>query len=87
MTTRPMTTDELQRLAREAGVWAEPMERLTTSMVFNGRLAIFAAAVRAQALEDAAKIAEAPVSGEQDDITMEAKDRVAAAIRALKDKP
>jgi hypothetical protein len=27
-------------------------------------------------------IAETPISGEQDDITMEAKDRVAKAIRA-----
>jgi len=32
--------------------------------------------------EACAVIAETPVSGEQDDITMEAKDRVAAAIRA-----
>jgi len=32
--------------------------------------------------EACAVIAETPVSGEQDDITMQAKDRVAAAIRA-----
>jgi hypothetical protein len=32
--------------------------------------------------EACAVIAETPVSGEQDDITMEAKDRVATAIRA-----
>lgn len=32
--------------------------------------------------EACAVIAETPVTGEQDDITMEAKDRVAAAIRA-----
>ena len=32
--------------------------------------------------EACAEIAETPVSGEQDDITMQAKDRVAAAIRA-----
>lgn len=31
--------------------------------------------------EACAQIAETPVSGEQDDITMEAKDRIAAAIR------
>lgn len=31
--------------------------------------------------EACAVIAETPVAGEQDDITMEAKDRVAAAIR------
>jgi hypothetical protein len=36
------------------------------------------------ALEAAAKIAATPITGEQDDITMEAKDRVAAAIRAMK---
>jgi len=32
--------------------------------------------------EACAVIAETPFSGEQDDITMEAKDRIAAAIRA-----
>jgi hypothetical protein len=32
--------------------------------------------------EACAVIAETPISGEQDDITMEAKDRTAAAIRA-----
>lgn len=31
--------------------------------------------------EACAQIAETPVSGEQDDITMEAKDRIADAIR------
>lgn len=38
---------------------------------------------RAAALEEAAKIAETPIAGEQDDITMAAKDRVSYAIRAL----
>ena len=33
--------------------------------------------------EACARIAETPVAGEQDDITMEAKRRVAAAIRQL----
>jgi hypothetical protein len=32
--------------------------------------------------EACARIVETPISGEQDDITMQAKDRVAAAIRA-----
>jgi len=32
--------------------------------------------------EECAVIAETPIRGEQDDITMEAKDRVAKAIRA-----
>ena len=36
--------------------------------------------------EGCAKIAETPFSGEQDDITMQAKDRVAAAIRARGNK-
>lgn len=48
--------------------------------------AIVAEAVRV-ALEQAARVAETPVSGEQDDITMQAKDRAAAAIRALKGTP
>ena len=42
----------------------------------------FAELVRADEREACAKIAETPISGEQDDITMEAKDRVAKAIRA-----
>lgn len=37
-----------------------------------------------EALEASAKIAETPIIGEQDDITMEAKDRTAKEIRALK---
>ena len=36
--------------------------------------------------EACAVIAETPISGEQDDITMEAKDRAAAAIRARGDR-
>lgn len=40
---------------------------------------------RAAERERCAQIAATPVSGEQDDITMAAKDRIAAAIRALKD--
>ena len=42
----------------------------------------FAALVAAAEREACAVIAETPISGEQDDITMEAKDRTAAAIRA-----
>jgi hypothetical protein len=38
---------------------------------------------RRQALEEAADIAATPVAGEQDDITMAAKDRIADAVRAL----
>jgi hypothetical protein len=43
---------------------------------------LVAAAARADEREECAVIAETPISGEQDDITMEAKDRIAAAIRA-----
>lgn len=43
--------------------------------------------IRESEREACAAIAETPVTGEQDDITMEAKDRVAAAIRARGDKP
>ncbi len=42
----------------------------------------FEALVRADEREACAVIAETPIGGEQDDITMQAKDRVAAAIRA-----
>jgi hypothetical protein len=41
----------------------------------------FAKLVAAHEREECAVIAETPISGEQDDITMEAKDRVAKAIR------
>lgn len=36
--------------------------------------------------EECAKVAETPIYGEQDDITMAAKDRIAAAIRARGEK-
>jgi hypothetical protein len=42
----------------------------------------FASLVQADEREACAVIAETPIGGEQDDITMQAKDRVAAAIRA-----
>ncbi len=42
----------------------------------------FAKLVAQHEREACAVIAETPISGEQDDITMEAKDRVAKAIRA-----
>lgn len=47
-----------------------------------GMLERFAELVASAEREACAKIAETPVYGEQDDITMEAKDRVAGAIRA-----
>jgi len=44
------------------------------------------ATARADALEECAKIAETPMSGEQDDITREACDGIARRIRSLKEK-
>jgi hypothetical protein len=46
------------------------------------RLEQLVALVRADEREACAVIAETPIICEQDDITMHAKDRVAAAIRA-----
>ena len=64
-------------MAREAGDdWDST---LSTDKEFLKR---FADLVRADEREACAVIAETPISGEQDDITMQAKDRVAAAIRA-----
>lgn len=61
-------------MARKAGLVGGP--------VYARGLEKFAELVRAQERDECAVIAETPISGEQDDITMEAKDRIAAAIRA-----
>jgi hypothetical protein len=63
-------------MAREAGLWPAVTD------TFPNELERFAALVVAAEREACAVIAETPIAGEQDDITMEAKDRVAAAIRA-----
>jgi hypothetical protein len=52
-----------------------------TARTYYADILKFAKAIAAAEREACAKLAETPVSGEQDDITMEAKDRVAAAIR------
>jgi hypothetical protein len=93
-----MTREEIIRMAREAGLSHfydseghctgitdeklvdEDKERNDDRLVEI--LAPFAALVAAAEREACAVIAEIPISGEQDDITMQAKDRVAAAIRA-----
>ena len=49
---------------------------------FYEEMELFAKLVAKKEREACAVIAETPISGEQDDITMEAKDRVAKAIRA-----
>jgi len=76
-----MTDTDIERMAREAEVWAVTGEYIPQSREFNQRLARFAALVRAQALEDAAEAAKSYS-------TMEGyENEIAAEIRALKDKP
>ena len=74
-----MTRDDIIRMAKEAtrrDDWWDDDQALER----------FAALVAAAEREACAVIAETPISGEQDDITMEAKDRAAAAIRARGDR-
>ena len=63
-------------MAREVG-FSEYHLRVLDQGIY--RLADLVAAAEREAC---AKVAETPVAGEQDDITMEAKDRIATAIRA-----
>jgi hypothetical protein len=69
-----MTQDEIIEMARESG--------LETQDGFSESVFYFAKLVAEKEREACAVIAETPISGEQDDITMEAKDRVAKTIRA-----
>jgi hypothetical protein len=70
-------------MAREAGFKVGPSRDGPDEVRGAGvNLKWFEALVRADEREACAVIAETPISGEQDDITMQAKDRVAAAIRA-----
>jgi hypothetical protein len=79
---------DIIRMAREAGLYTilnEHAHEYGNGYFENTpypELERFAALVAAAEREACAEIAETPVSGEQDDITMQAKDRVAAAIRA-----
>jgi hypothetical protein len=66
-------------MAREVKM---PYDFVTGEPINLEKLKAFEALVRANEREACAVIAEAPISGEQDDITMQAKDRVAATIRA-----
>ena len=70
-----MTTEDIIRMAQEAGYIGFQFTSITT-------LERFAKLIAAAEREACAKVAETPVAGEQDDITMEAKDRIATAIRA-----
>jgi len=65
-----MTQDEITKLIE------------TNELNLHGDIEHFAALIAAHEREECAVIAETPIRGEQDDITMEAKDRVAKAIRA-----
>jgi hypothetical protein len=74
-------------LAKQAGMeqdgdmWFSNLYK-TDMDVHISHLEAFAALVAAHEREECAVIAETPIRGEQDDITMEAKDRVAKTIRA-----
>jgi hypothetical protein len=70
-----MTQDEIIAMAREAGFKMENSAAIQAAKAF-------AKLVAAKEREACALIAETPIYGEQDDITMAAKDRVAAAIIA-----
>ena len=89
-----MTRDDVIAMAREANLPAchtthpkalERFAKLVRDDYSNKHAALWLrrikGAVEAER-EACAQIAETPISGEQDDITMEAKDRVAKAIRA-----
>ena len=69
-----MNQDEIIEMARQAGLVGKP--------TYTDGLVAFAKLVAQHEREACAVIAETPISGEQDDITMQAKDRVATAIRA-----
>ena len=73
---------DIEKLAREAGIqdpetYHGDPKRDCPWIANTNELRRFAALVA----EACAQIAQSPVAGEQDDITMAAKDRVAAAIR------
>ncbi len=77
-----MNTENIIRMAREASGGMLSYDAEGNWRLNETEVAHFAALVAAAEREACAVIAETPVSGEQDDITMQAKDRVAAAIRA-----
>lgn len=71
-----MTNEKILDMACAWGITATP------GQAFESKLLGLAKALIAAEREACAVIAETPFAGEQDDITMEAKDRVVAAIRA-----
>lgn len=81
MTTR----DEVLAMARDAGFagYGEESGDYTIPVsAFESRLERFNAIAVAKEREECAKVAETPVSGEQDDITRQACDGIAKRIRA-----
>ena len=80
-----MTNEEIIEMAKLAGWEMDDSFVLEPEIVWyicQGQLELFAKLIAEKEREACAVIAETPISGEQDDITMEAKDRVAKAIRA-----
>jgi hypothetical protein len=76
--------EDIIAMARQAGAHDDGFEVRFVELRYLER---FAALVAAAEREACALIAETPVFGEQDDITMQAKGRVAAAIRARGQDP
>ena len=68
-------------MEQDGDMWFSNLYK-TDMDVHISHLETFAKLVAAHEREECAVIAETPIRGEQDDITMEAKDRVAKAIRA-----
>ena len=89
-----MTKEEIIEMAKEAGLaigvaldGSKSVGKHEDKSFAIGRLPLedfvaFAKMIAEKEREACAVIAETPISGEQDDYTMEAKDRVAKAIRA-----
>jgi hypothetical protein len=86
--TPSFSSAELERTAFERwysndGQWSNGIERSGDGYKYQGAdhaWRVWQVAVKFER-EACARIAETPISGEQDDITMAAKDRVAKAIR------
>lgn len=76
-----MTKEEIIEIANQVKL---PHDYVTGEIMWLDKLEQFAKLVAEKEREECAVIAETPISGEQDDITMEAKYRVAKAIRSRK---
>ena len=76
-----MNKEQIIRMAKEAGGYPTAPTDRALLLFSESHLVRFAQRVASVEREACAVIAETPISGEQDDITMQAKDRVANAIR------